>query len=177
VAERPEQNPMRRPRIEKVTVNISVGKSGEPLQRAMQVLEQITGQKSCPRKAKKAIRDFQIQKGEPIACVVTLRGANKEAFLKRALEAVGNRLSASAFDGRGNFAFGIKEHIELPGTKYEPRLGIFGMNVCVSMAKPGYHVGRRRRARCKVGAGQVLTNEEAVQFVRETFGVDVTEAS
>jgi len=177
VAEERGGNPMRRPRIEKVTVNISVGKSGEPLQKAMQVLEQVTGHKPCLRKARKTVRDFQIQKGEPIACMVTLRGPDTEAFLKRVFETVSNRLPSSSFDGRGNFALGIKEHIELPGVRYDPRLGIFGMDVCVSMAKPGYHVGRRRRARSKIGARQILTDEEAQGFVAERFGVEVTEAS
>jgi len=177
VAEERDINPMNRPRVEKVTVNISVGKSGEPLQKAIQVLEQITGQKPCLRKAKKTIRDFQIQKGEPISCMVTLRGSRGEVFLKKVLETVGNKIPASSFDGHGNFALGVKEHIELPGAKYDPRLGIFGMDVCVSLSKPGSHVGRRRRARSKVGGAQVLTDEEAIGFVREAFGVETTEAS
>ena len=71
----------------------------------------------------------------------------------------------------------IKEHIELPGVRYDPRLGIFGMDVCVSMVKPGYHVGRRRRARSKVGTRHVLTDEEAKGFIKERFGVEVTEAT
>jgi large subunit ribosomal protein L5 len=166
-------NPMLRPRIEKVTVNISVGKSGEPLEKAMKVLEQLTGQKPCPRKAKKTIRDFGIRKGEPIACMVTLRGARATNFLKRAFEAVGNRVDEAKFDSLGNFSFGIKEHIEIPGTKYIPELGIFGMDIAVTLRRLGNRVATRRRRKSKIGSRHRLTKNEAIQFVREVLGVEI----
>ena len=68
-----EKQPSLKPQIEKVVVNLSVGKSGEPLQKAEKVLKELTGQTPCRRHAKKTIRDFGIRKGEPIACMVTLR--------------------------------------------------------------------------------------------------------
>jgi large subunit ribosomal protein L5 len=168
-------NPMFRPRIEKVTVNISVGKSGEALEKAIKVLEQLTGQKPCPRKAKKTIRDFGIRKGEPIACMVTLRGVRAINFLKRAFEAIGNRISESKFDFLGNFSFGIKEHIEIPGTKYVPELGIFGMNVMVTLRRPGNRVALRHRTRSKIGFRHRLTKNEAMQFVKEALGVEIVQ--
>lgn len=167
-------SPMRTPRIEKVVVNMSVGRSGEPLQKAARVLEELTGQKPCQRKAKKTIRDWGVSKKEPIACIVTLRGPRATDFLRRAFEAAGDKLSASHFDDHGNFAFGIKEHIEIPGTKYLPELGLFGMDVCVSMEKPGYRVKRRHKTRSKVGKRQKLTPEEAMAYVQEAFKVEVT---
>lgn len=166
-------NPMQRPRIGKVVVNMSVGRSGEPLQRAMRVLEQLSGQRPCVRKAKKTIRDWGISRKEPIACIVTLRGQRALSFLRRAFEAVGNRLPVSHFDRQGNFSFGVNEHIEMPGTRYDPELGIFGFDVCVSIEKPGYRVKRRRRMRSKAGRPQRVTPEEAVEYVEETFGVRV----
>ena len=170
-------NPMQQTRIEKVVVNISVGESGEPLQKAVRVLEQITGKKPCQRDARKSIRDWGVRKGEPIACIVTLRGQEAIDFLKKALDVVGNRLSESSFDFSGNFSFGIKEHIELSGVKYDPRLGIFGMDVCVTMEKPGYHVKRRHRLKAKVGKGQLAKPEESIQYVRESFGIEVVGGS
>jgi len=116
------KNPMLKPKIEKVTVNISTGRSGEPLDKASKVLEELTGQRPCKREAKKTIRDFGIRKGEPIACVVTLRGERAESFLKKSLAAVDNKIKANSFDEAGNFCFGIKEHIDIPGTKYVPSL-------------------------------------------------------
>jgi large subunit ribosomal protein L5 len=167
-------NPMLKPRLEKVTVNMAVGKSGEPLEKAVKVLEKLTGQKPCSSKAKKSVRDFGIRKGESIACLVTLRKAKTREFLKKAFEAVDNKISRGNFDQVGNFSFGIKEHIDIPGTKYVPELGIHGMDVCVTLARPGQRVKRRHRAKSKVGAKQILTPEEAMVFVKEEFGVEIT---
>lgn len=167
-------NPMVQPRIEKVVVNMSVGKSGEPLEKAAKVLEQLTGQKSCKRKAKKTIRDFGVRKGEPIACLVTLRDEKAKAFLKRAFQAVENNLSKDRFDQYGNFSFGIKEHIDIPGTKYVPELGIHGMDVSVTVSRPGQRVKRRHRAKTRVGVKHRLNPEDAISFVQSEFGIQVT---
>lgn len=168
-------NPMTEPKIEKVTVNIAVGKSGAPLEKAEKVLEQLTGQKPYLRKAKKTVRDFGIRKGEHIACVVSLREAKAKSFLEKVFPVIDNKLSRSCFDDQGNFAFGIKEHIEIPGTKYVPELGIFGMDVAVSLGKRGYRVKRRRRAKSKVGMRQILTRDEAMSFIKGEFGIEITE--
>ena len=167
------ENPMLKPRIEKVTVNLSVGKSGEPLERAATVLKQLTGQQPCKRKAKQTIRDFGIRKGEPIACLVTLRKEKAKDFLKKALQAVDNKLSKGSFDRYGNFSFGIKEHIEIPGTKYVPELGIYGMDVSVALSRPGYRVKHRRRAKSKIGSNHLLTAEEAILFIKDEFEVKI----
>jgi len=168
-----QKNPMLKPKIEKVTVNMSVGKSGEPLEKAAKVLEELTQQRPCKRKAKQTIRDFGIRKGESIACLVTLRGEKARAFLKKAFQAVDNKLSKGCFDRLGNFSFGIKEHIEIPGTKYVPELGILGMDVSVTLGRPGYRVKWRHRARSKIGLSHLLTRDEATLLIKEEFGVEI----
>lgn len=167
------ENPMLKPRIEKVTVNISVGKSGEPLEKAATILKQLTDQQPCKRTAKKTIRDFGIRKGEPIACLVTLRKEKAKNFLQKAFRAVDNKLSKHSFDRYGDFSFGIKEHIEIPGTKYVPELGIYGMDVSVALGRPGYRVKRRHRAKSKVGSDHLLTVEEAMLFIKDEFEVEI----
>jgi len=167
------ENPMLKPKIEKVAVNMSVGKSGEPLEKAAKILEELTRQRPCKRKAKKTIRDFGIRKGEPIACLVTLRGERATDFLKRAFQAIDNKLSKDCFDRHGNFSFGIKEHIEIPGTKYVPELGIYGMDVCVSLGRLGYRVKRRHIAKSKIGASHILTLEEGALFIKDEFGLEI----
>ncbi|WP_309493562.1 50S ribosomal protein L5 [Candidatus Hecatella orcuttiae] len=167
------RNPMTKPRIEKVTVNICTGKSGEPLEKASKILEQLTGQKPILRPARKTIKDFGIRRGEPIAAVVTLRKQKAVEFLTKAFSAIGNKLPASAFDEDGNFAFGIKEHIEIPGVRYDPELGVVGMNVCATLSKPGYRVKVKKRARSQVGSKHRVTPEEAMCFIREAYGVEV----
>lgn len=166
---------MLKPHLEKVTVNMAVGKSGEPLEKAVKVLKQLTGQKPYYSKAKKTVRDFGIRKGESIACFVTLRKAKTIEFLKKALLAVDSKISQGNFDRVGNFSFGIKEHIDIPGTKYVPELGIHGMDVCVTLARPGQRVKRRHHAKSKVGARQILTPEEAMLLITEEFGVQITQ--
>jgi len=173
ILERWSKNPMLKPRIGKVVVNCCVGRSGEPLEKAMRIIEELTGQKPCVRRAKKTIRKFGIRKKEPIACVVTLRKQKAIEFLKKALAAVDNKVKASSFDEHGNFSFGIREHIEIPGVKYVPELGIIGMDVCVSLERPGYRVKRRRRCRAKVGRKHRLTREEGMVFAKHELGVEI----
>jgi len=167
------EQPMLQPRIEKVVVNLNVGKSGEPLDKAFRVLKEIAGQTPVKKNAKASIRDFGIRKGEPIACVVTLRRQQAIDFLKKVLPVVDNRILKSSFDDRGNFAFGLKEHIEIPGVKYDPEIGIFGMDICVTINRPGDRVSDRRRRKAKVGKKHVLTPEEAIFFTKRTLGVEI----
>jgi large subunit ribosomal protein L5 len=164
---------MLRPKIEKVVVNLSVGKSGEPLEKAARVLKELTGQTPCKRKAKQTIRDFGIRKGESIACIVTLRNQNAMEFLSKVLPVIDKKIARRSFDEQGNFSFGIKEHIEIQGVKYDPDVGIFGMDVCVSMSRPGYRVKNRRREKAKIGSGHILTPEESMAFAKDKLGVEI----
>jgi len=173
-SEKQHENPMLKPRIVKVVVNVSIGKSGDPLEKAMKILEDLTGQKPCTRNAKKTLREFGLRKKEPMACIVTLRGEKARGFLTKSLRAVDNRVSKQSFDKHGNFSFGIKEHIDIPGTKYSPDLGIIGMDVSVTLERPGYRVKHRHRAKSKVGSQHLLTSDEAVSFIRDQLGVEIT---
>ncbi len=168
-----EESPMLKPKIGKVVVNIGVGKSGEPLEKAIKVLSELTGQEPGKRKAKESIRDFGTRKGEPIACIVTLRGQNIIEFLNKVLPVIDRKISKKSFDQFGSFSFGIKEHIEIQGVKYDPDIGIFGMDVCVTMIRSGYRVKNRRRKRAKIGSKHILTPEESMTFVRDTLGVEI----
>lgn len=168
-----DQNIMKSLRITKVVVNMAVGTSGEKLAKASQVLEHLTGQRPSLRKAKKTIKEFGIRKGENIACMVTLTKDKALDFLKKALVALDFKIKRSSFDDNGNFSFGIKEHIALPGVKYDPSLGVFGFDVCVTIERPGFRVTRRRRKRSKIGKNHRVTKEESIKFVQETLGVKV----
>lgn len=166
-------NPMRQIRIEKVTVNIGVGEPGERLEKAAEVLRRLTGKKPVYTKAKKKVPRWGIRPGLNIGVKVTLRGKDAEEFLRRAFEAVGNKIPASSFDENGNFCFGVREYIDFPGMKYDPSIGVFGMDICVTLERPGYRVKRRKRRRAPVGKRHRITREEAMEFVKEHFGVEV----
>jgi large subunit ribosomal protein L5 len=166
-------NPMREIRIEKVTLNIGVGEGGDKLVKAEKVLEEIVGCKPIRTAAKKTIRDFGIRKGEPVGCKVTLRGEAAEATLKRLLGAVEKRMNKATFDNQGNFSFGIKEHIDIPGIKYDPEIGIFGMDVSVALCRPGYRIKYRRQETRMIPKAHRVTKDEAINFLSGKFGVQV----
>jgi large subunit ribosomal protein L5 len=164
---------MREILIGKVVVNITVGQSGEPLDRAMTILENLTAQKPVVRRAKQTIRNWGIRRNEPISCMVTLRKDKGEEFLRKTFPAIGNRIKARSFDKQGNFAFGIHEHIDIPGQRYDPSLGIVGMDIMATVERPGYRITRKRRSKSRVSKSHRVTREESIEFIKQSFGVEV----
>jgi large subunit ribosomal protein L5 len=166
-------NPMQEIRIEKLTLNIGVGEGGDKLLKAEKVLGEISGRKPIRTTAKETIRDFGVRKGEPVGCKITLRGEASEEMLRRLLGAVEKRLNQTSFDGQGNFSFGIKEHIDIPGIKYDPDVGIFGMDVCVALCRPGYRIKYRRRETRKIPRVHRVKKDEAINFMSAKFNAQV----
>lgn len=171
VQEKPSDVRMQSVRIGKLVLNIGVGRSGEAVERARRVIEDLVKQKASFRIAKKSIRDFGIHKGEPIGMMITVRGEKGPDLLKLLLQARENKIPSTAFDDFGNCSFGIKEHIEIPGVRYSPDIGIFGMNVSAVLERAGYRVARRNRARGKIGRGHRVSRDEAINFFQQNFGV------
>jgi len=166
-------NPMKEIRIEKVTVNIGVGQTGEELNKAKTTLENVTNAKPTLTKAKIKQPEWGIREGLTIGTKVTLRGAKANAFLKNAFIAKDNKLKKKNFDKTGNFGFGIKEHIDLPNVKYDPKLGIRGMDVLVTLERPGYRIKRRKIAKRKIFHTHLIQPDDAVEFVKQKFGVEI----
>ncbi|MEM5872275.1 MAG: 50S ribosomal protein L5 [Candidatus Aenigmatarchaeota archaeon] len=164
-------NPMRNIRIEKITINIGCGESGEKLERAKKMLENLVNKKVVITKTHKRTT-FGMAKGRPIGCKVTLRGKDAQEFLKKALDAVDFKLPKSVFDKQGNFSFGIKEHIDLPGVKYDPDIGIFGMDVCVTLERPGFRV-KRKKISHKIGKKHLIKPEEAMEWLIKNYNVEI----
>jgi len=167
------ENPMRQIYVYKVVLNIGVGKSGEAVEKAQEVLRQISGKEPVQTKARKSVRDFGVHKGEPIGTKVTLMRGDAVQLLKKLLIAKGLKLSSSSFDDEGNVSFGIKEHIEIPGIKYDPETGIFGLDVNIKLERPGYRVARRRLCPSKIGKKHKVRKDEVIQFMKDTFNVEV----
>jgi len=166
--------PMREPQIAKVVVDICVG-GGETLERAATILKNLTGQTPVQSKAHQTIRDFGIRKREPIAVRVTLRHQKAREFLARALKAKDDVLLIKNWDLDGNFAFGISEHIDIPDVKYDPQLGVQGMNITVCIERRGFRVKRRRMKRSRVPYRHRVTPEESMVLVRRDFGIQILE--
>jgi large subunit ribosomal protein L5 len=170
-----ESNPMRKPRLAKVLINIAVGQSGEILKKASMVVETLGGQKPTLAEAKRSVKEFNIRKKENIATFVTLRGKRAEEFLRRVLVLTDNRLRYKCFDNMGNFSLGVNEHIQIPGVRYDPEVGIFGLNVNVKLERPGIRVRRRRKFRGHVGQNQYVTKAESQLFMEKYFGVELVD--
>lgn len=168
-----QQQDMKRIGVDKIVINIGVGKSGEPIDKAKKALLELTGQQPAVRGAKKTVRDFGIHKGEPIGTIVTLRREPALEFLRRVIAAKKNVLKASSFDNYGNISLGIHEHIDIPGTKYNPEIGIFGMDVNVVLSRPGYRIAKRSRKSAQIGRTHRINKEEAIDFFKQEFGAEV----
>lgn len=168
-----QENPMRRIRVGKVVVNIGLGKSGEAIERGKKVLQQVTGQKPTQTRAKRSVRDFGIHKGEPIGVVVTVRGDKTTPLIEKLVTAREKKLAESCFDPRGSVSFGIKEHIEIPGIRYDPAIGILGMNVSILLERAGHSVSRRGRRTSRVGKAHLVSKDEAIQYFKDNFGVTI----
>ncbi len=166
-------NQMRTPSIDKITVHIGTGESGERLTNAEKLLGTIVKQKTVRAMAKKTVPAFSIKKKEPIGCKVTLRGGKAEDFLKTALKITENKLNASQFDNDGNFSFGIEEHTDFPGMKYDPSIGIYGMDVSVALKRPGYRINKRKTEKHKIPHSHRLTKDDAISFVKSKYGAEV----
>jgi large subunit ribosomal protein L5 len=167
------QNVMKKIRLEKVVLNMGVGKSGDAIEIAKTALNQISGKKSCARNAKATQRDWGVRKGEPIGVAVTTRGEEATTLLKRLLDAKGHQIKKSSFDNFGNVSFGILEHIDIPGIKYDPKIGILGLDVAVSLSRPGFNIRARSRHKAKIGKSHKITSEEAQEFMAREFGVSL----
>ncbi|MCK9566516.1 MAG: 50S ribosomal protein L5 [Methanothrix sp.] len=165
------------PRVDKVVVHVGVGESGQRLVNAETIMKTITKQRPVRSIAKKTLPTFGIKKNEPIGAKLTLRGKAAEDFLVIALKAAGNTLKKSQFDMQGNFSFGIEEHTDFPGMRYDPDIGIFGMDVSVALKRAGYRIAMRRVAQKKLPIRQRLNKDDSVEFVSKKFGIEILEAA
>ena len=152
---------------------MGTGKSGDPIEIGKETLVQITGKKPNARNAKKSQRDWGVRKNEPIGVAVTVRGDDATELLKKLLVAKDNQISERAFDNEGNFSFGIKEHIDIPGVKYDPKIGILGLEISASLARPGFNIKLRSKHKAKIGKNHRIRKDDAIKFYTEKFGVKI----
>lgn len=167
-------NPMEELTIDKVVVNIGVGQAGERLLKATRVLEMLTKHKPVTTTSKKTIRDFNIRKGLTIGTKVTLRGKDAEDFLQRALYAREYKVPHYSFDKQGNAYFGVADYTDFKGMKYDPNIGIFGMDVAVVLKKKGgYRLTKRKIGSKKLPNKVRVNRDDAMKFLSEKYGLQV----
>lgn len=134
------KNIMQVPKLEKIVINMGVGEAKENskiLDSAIADLERITGQKAVTTKAKNSVANFKLREGMPIGCKVTLRGEKMYEFLDRLVNLALPRVrdfrgvNPNAFDGRGNYALGIKEQLIFPEIEYDKVDKVRGMDIII----------------------------------------------
>ncbi|MBM3585521.1 MAG: 50S ribosomal protein L5 [Alphaproteobacteria bacterium] len=144
-------NTMQVPRLEKIVINMGVGEAVNDtkiVQAAVAELEAIAGQKAVVTRARKSIANFKVREGMPLGCKVTLRGARMYEFLDRFINIALPRVrdfrgvSPRSFDGRGNFAFGLKEQIVFPEIDFDKVDQVRGMNVAICTTARSNDEGR-----------------------------------
>ncbi|MDG6225714.1 MAG: 50S ribosomal protein L5 [Candidatus Thermoplasmatota archaeon] len=171
---RPSTNPMRDIVIDKIVINIGVGEAGEKLSRAEKVLSLLTQQKITQTISRTTNKDLGIREGMAIGCKVTLRKESAPEFLKKALWVKENRIYDYSFDREGNFTFGISDYTDFQGMKYDPDIGIFGMDISVVLKRRGgKRVRNRRRSPGDIPPDHKIGRQEAMDFIKQNFGVEV----
>lgn len=166
-------NEMKQIEVSKVTVNVGVGDVGDEVDKAVKLLESITGKKAVKTDSRAASKTFGKRSGLKLGAMVTLRGEEAEQFLEKVLPAADN-LDRDAFDGNGNFGFGISEYIDVPGVEYDSDIGMMGFEVAVNLERPGYRVKKRDHKPSDIGKDHKVSDEEAREFVQDRFEVEVT---
>ncbi len=167
-------NSMKEIFIEKVTVNMGVGSPGERLENAKNLISKLSGNhKPIETLARKRDPVFKLRKGLPIGVKVTIRGKDSKGFVEKAFIGRRKAISPSNFDKEGNLSFGVPEYIDFPGAKYDPSIGMFGFDVCITLARKGKRVSLRHLRSSKIGKNHRITKEEGMEFIAKNFNVKI----
>ena len=163
---KPELNKMKEIKVAKLTLNMGAGKNEDMLKKGLVLLKKLSPLVPVKTFTQKRIPGWGLRPGLAIGCKVTVR-KNPEELLKRLLVAKENQLKGKCFDSQGNFSFGIPEYIDIEGLEYDPDLKILGLEVAVTLERPGFRIKRRAIRRAKIGKNHLITKEEAVAFIKK----------
>ncbi len=160
-----DKNIMREIKIEKIV--LSVGGTGENLEKGFKLLELISGKKPAKIKSTKRIPSFGVRPGLEVGAVVTLR-KNLEELLIKTLATTDNILKKKQIS-ENNFSFGVKEYLEIPGVEYQRDIGIMGFDVTIVFKRTGRRVSLKKIKKGKIPKRQVISKEEIINFMETKF--------
>ncbi|MFT7615458.1 MAG: large subunit ribosomal protein L5 [Candidatus Woesearchaeota archaeon] len=162
-------------KVEKVTLNCGCGTDFSRLEKSMKLLKAITKTDPVKTSTQCRIPTWGLRKGLQVGTKVTLRGDQAATVLKRMLEAKENILKASSFDNNGNVAFGIHECIDIPGVEYDPDIGIIGLQITVTLERPGFRIKRRSIRKKHIPIRHRISKEDALAFGKDSWGIKLKE--
>lgn len=169
-------NKMKEIKVEKVTLNIGTGKEQVMLEKGISLLQNISNMKPVKTISKKRIPAWGLRPGLPIGCKVTMRKAKAKEVIKSLIASKDNVLRDSNFSENGSISFGIHEYVDIPGIKYDPKIGIIGLEVCITLERAGYRNKKRRVKKSKIGKKHIISKEESVNFMKNQYNVKVGDA-
>jgi len=168
-------NSMREVKVEKVVINIGSGSDSRNQENARKILEKITGEKPADSLSKKRNPTFKITKGSKIGAFITLRGKKADAILPKLFDAVSNKITKKSVT-MNTINFGIKEYIDINGIKYDPAIGMLGMNVNVTLYRRGFRVERKKIRRGSIKKDhKLISKEDALSFLDSKYNVKIGE--
>lgn len=163
------ENPMRVIRVDKLTLNFGAGKDQKQLEKGITLLKAITGIEPVKTITQKRLPSWGLRPGLPVGAKVTIRGPQATEVCKRLLTARDFKLRATNVDQNGNVSFGLKEYIDIPGVKYDPAIGIIGLECSLTLVRPGYRVRDRKLRKGRINTRHRVSQEDAMQFMQTTF--------
>lgn len=162
-------------KIEKLTLNIGAGKEPANLDKGIILLKNITGIDPVKTITQKRIAGWGLRPGLPIGCKLTLRRTEAQELIKRLLVARSNILSRNNFDEDGNVSFGIHEYIDIPGVKYDHKIGIMGLQASITLERPGFRIKKRKILKRKIPSRHRIRKDAAIDFMKKNFDIKLSE--
>ena len=159
------ENPMREIKIEKVV--LSIGATGENLEKGVKLLQLLTGRKPAKMISRKRIPTWDVRPKLAVGAVVTVR-KKPEEILKKMLAAIENQIRKKQIS-ENNFSFGLKEYIEIPGVEYQRDIGIMGFDVTVVFKRTGRRVKVKKLKRGRIPKRQAIPKQEIIKFMEDKF--------
>ena len=166
---------MRRVVVDKITLNFGAGKDQKQLDKGVVLLKQLTGIEPVRTITNKRIPTWGLRPGLPVGAKVTLRGPAAVDMCRRLLSARDFKLRQSNIDQNGNVSFGLKEYIDIPGAKYDPTIGIIGLECTLTLKRPGYRVRDRKLRKASISHRHRLSQSDATSFMKSTFNIILEE--
>lgn len=168
-----KENPMRTIVIDKLTLNIGTGKDQVLLEKAEKLLKALTNVAPVRTITQKRIAAWGLRPGLPIGCRITLRDQSAIDMIPRLLAAKEFKLDLNNFDENGNVSFGIKEYIDIKDSKYDPQIGVIGLQCSITLQRPGFRIKRRKLFKKTIPIKHRIPRVDAITFMKNKFNIKI----